>query len=288
MDSLAAISSQLAGTVSRAAQSVVTVHGRPRVTSSGVIWAPGLVVTAAHTLAREEGIHLTLPDGSRAEAKLRGKDAATDIALLEYEGTHSPFPRTPVTEFAPGSLLLAIGRNADTGPTASLGILSAAGGTWRTWRGGELDRFLRLDLSLFPGSSGGVVVDTEGRLYGIASNGLSRLSPLAIPLSTIERVVKDLADKGRVSRGYLGVGFQPVQLPSGQGLIVLHVESGSAADKAELLVGDVITGLDSHKVAEIEDVQAFLAAKKAGDKVTARIVRGGQNIELAVELGERK
>lgn len=284
---LAAISSQLTGIVAHAAASVVTVHARPRVTSSGVVWSDGLVVTAAHTLAREENIHLTLPDGQRTEAALRGIDHATDIALLEYEGSGTPFSRDPVSAVAPGGLLLALGRNADTGPTASMGILSAAGGSWRTWRGGELDQFLRLDLSLFPGSSGGLVVDIEGKFVGIASDGLSRLSPLAIPASTLDRVVKELVDSGRVSRGYLGIGFQPVRIPEGKGLIILHVESGSSAANAGLLVGDIITGFDSQNVAETEDVQAFLATRRAGEKVTARIVRGGQLIQVDVQLGER-
>ncbi len=285
---LSAFSEQVASTVAAAAASVVTVHARPRVTSSGVVWAKGLVVTADHAISREEGIHLTHAGGERVDARLKARDSATGIALLEYDGPEAPAPKAHAGGAAiPGHLMLAIGRNADTGVTASMGILSAAGGPWRTWRGGHLDQFLRLDMNLHPGSSGGLVVDSEGKFFGLATDGLSRLSPLAIPVSTLTRVVGELLAKGRVSRGYLGVGLQSVKLASGRGVIVLSVEDASAAERAGLLVGDVVTAIDDAPVASPDDVQEALATRAPGTKIAARIVRGGQNIEVNVELGDR-
>ncbi|MDX2179836.1 MAG: S1C family serine protease [Bryobacteraceae bacterium] len=278
-------SEQLAGLVERAAAHVVTVHARPRVTSSGTIWSPGVVVTSHHTIAREDSIHLTLPSGERVAAELKGRDPATDLAVLTFDGNATPFSREPAAAQA-GHLLLTVGRNADTGPTAALGILSAASGTWRTWRGGELSRFLRLDVSLHPGAAGGAVVDMQGRFLGIASDALSRLSPLTIPVETLERVVAQLLERGRIPRGYLGVGLQPVKLPTGAGLILLSVEDGAAAARAGLLVGDVLVGLDATDVADPADVQAFLATHGPGSKTAARIVRGGNLIEVMVEIGE--
>lgn len=279
-------SEQLAGLVERAAAHVVTVHARPRVTSSGIIWAPGVVVTSHHTIAREENIHLTLPSGERVAAELKGRDPATDLAVLTFQGEAAPVSRDAAAARA-GHLLLAVGRNADTGPTAALGILSAASGKWRTWRGGELDRFLRLDVSLHPGATGGSVVDVEGRFLGIASDALSRLSPLTVPIETIERVAAQLLERGRIPRGYLGVGLQPVKLPSGDGLILLSVEDGSAAARAELLVGDVLVGLGDVNTADPADVQAFLTTHAPGSKTRARIVRGGEHIEVSIEIGEQ-
>ena len=282
--SLAHLSTELASLVGRASASVVTVHARPRITSSGVLWAPGVVVTADHTVTREEQIHLTLPSGERVAAQLKGRDGSTDLAVLTFEGDGG----TPVDQAGAraeaGNLLLAVGRNADTGPTAALGILSAAGGEWKTWRGGKLDQFLRLDVSLFPGSVGGAVVDMQGRLVGVASDGLSRLSPLAIPVATVGRVVAELLAKGRV----LGVGVQPVQLPAGTGLILLSVEAASAAEKAGLLVGDVLLELGTLRTEDPGDVQTVLHQHQPGDRLTARIVRGGEHIQVEVEIGERE
>jgi S1-C subfamily serine protease len=254
------------------------------VTSSGLIWAPGWIATADHTLTRTEGIQLTLADGRRVDAKLRGRDAATDIALLSSDGVEGPALGAPATDLRAGTMLVGVGRNADTGPTASLGILSAAGGAWRTWRGGTLDNFLRLDMAMHPGSAGGIVVDGEGRLVGMATDGLSRLSWLAIPAATLDRVIGELREKGRVARGYLGVGLQGVA----QGAIVLSVEQDSAAARAGVLVGDVLVAMDGTEIASPEDVQEFLAGRAPGANVAARIVRGGQNIELSIELGERR
>lgn len=286
---LVQLSSQLSGLVARIAPSIVTVHARPRVTSSGVIWRDGLVLTAEHALTREEGIHLTLPDGSRVDAEVRGRDRATGIAVLKYSGGGTPATLATDASLSAGELLLAIGRNADTGPTASLGILSAAGGPWRTWRGGQLDRFLRLDRGLFPGSVGGAVVNAEGRWIGLASDALSRLSPAAIPAATLLRIAERILEKGKVARGYLGVGFQPVQLPGGaQGLIVLSVESGSGADRAGVLVGDVFTQVEGVDLADTEDLLTVLEGRHPGEALRAGIVRGGTNIEQSIELGERR
>lgn len=288
MDNLLSdLSNQVAAAVAKASANVVTVHARPRVTSSGIVWAKGLIATADHALARTEGIQITLADGRRADAKLHGRDAATGIALLAAEGVEGPALETSTVEPRPGTMLVGVGRNADTGPTASLGILSAASGAWRTWRGGTLDNFLRLDMTMHPGSAGGIVVDGEGRLIGMATDGLSRLSWLAIPAATLDRVIGELREKGRVARGYLGVGLQGVAYAGGHGAIVLSVEEASAAHRAGVLVGDVFIAMDGTEVASPEDVQEFLAGRAPGAKVAARIVRGGQNIELSIELGER-
>ncbi len=286
--SLAQFSTELASLVSRTAGSVVTVHARPRITSSGVLWAPGVVVTADHTVTRDEQIHLTLPSGERVAAQLRGRDGSTDLAVLTFEGDGGTPVAHTAADVKAGHLLVTVGRNADTGPTAALGILSAAGGEWKTWRGGKLDQFLRLDVSLFPGSVGGAVVDIEGRFVGVASDGLSRLSPLAIPAATVERVVAELLEKGRISRPYLGVGLQPVQLPSARGLILLSVEPESAADKAGLLVGDVLLGFGDGATEDPGDVQTILHRHQPGDKLNARIVRGGEHIQVEVAIGEKE
>src|SRR5579872_5538831 len=154
---LAALSGELAAVVEQTGKSVVAVHARPRFSSSGVFWRPGIIVTAEHTIRREEDIAVTLPNGTNVAATLAGSDPGTDVAVLRVEGIADAPIRPVAAEPVPGNLILAIGRSQDSGVNASMGIVSAVSGSWRTWRGGRLDRYIRLDLTLFPNSSGGVV-----------------------------------------------------------------------------------------------------------------------------------
>jgi len=285
---LAALSSEFANLVERTGPAVVAVHARPRFSSSGVFWRPGIIVTAEHTIRTEEQIAVTLPGGERVQAALAGSDPGTDLAVLQVEGTDAaPAPRAnrvPV----PGNLALMIGRSEDSGVNATMGIVSAVSGAWRTWRGGRLDHYIRLDLTLYPNSSGGVVVNIDGEAIGIATSALSRIAGLAIPASTVDRVVDDILTRGHVPRGYLGVGLQPVELPSEQkGLIVLSLESGGPADKAGVLIGDILVQLGGQAVADTDDIQGVLEAHGIGHAVEAEVLRGGVARKLAITTGER-
>jgi S1-C subfamily serine protease len=265
----------------------VAVHARPRFSSSGVFWRPGVIVTAEHTIRREEEITVTLPDGSSAAATLAGSDPGTDLAILktEFQG------RTPpklTAQPAPGHLALAIGRSENSGVNATLGIVSALGPEWRTWRGGRLDRYIRLDLTMYPGSSGGLVVNTAGEAVGIASSALSRIAGVAIPASTVDRVVEELLARGRVRRGYLGVGLQPVELPGHhKGLIVLSLEPEGPAAKGGVLIGDVLVALGGKAVEDTDDIQQALEARGVGEAIETEVVRAGERRKLAVTIGER-
>ena len=212
--SLVSLSNELAKLVEEFQSHVVAVHARAHYPSSGVHWRPGIVVTADHTVGREEDIQVTLPGGERVDATLAGRDSGTDIAVLKVEGLGpAAAPAGGGDAATVGELALVLGRSPDSGPNASLGVISALSGPWRTWRGGRLDQYIRLDATLFPNSSGGAVVDCRGRLLGIATSGLSRIAGLAIPASSVNRVVDALLEKGHVPRGYLGIGVQPVAIP---------------------------------------------------------------------------
>jgi S1-C subfamily serine protease len=284
---LAAFSDEIAATVEKAARSVVAVHARPRFSSSGVIWRPGIIVTAEHTIRREEEITVTLPNGSSAPAALLGSDSGTDISVLRVEGEAGEAVVAAPTPKA-GQLALTIGRSKDSGPNATMGIVSAVSGEWRTWRGGRLDHYIRLDLTLYPGSSGGAVVTTDGQTVGIATSVLSRIAGLAIPASTIERVVGEILARGRVARGYVGVGVQPVELPDHQrGLLVVSVEQGGPAAQAGALIGDVLLRLGGHPVSDIEGLQAAIERQSVGSRVAAEVWRGGTAQTFEVVIGER-
>ncbi|MGA2119120.1 MAG: trypsin-like peptidase domain-containing protein [Bryobacteraceae bacterium] len=284
---LTALSSELAGVVAKAGQSVTAVHARPRFSSSGVFWRPGVVVTAEHSIRREEDITVTLPDGSTVPAALAGADAGTDVAVLKVD-SQAPAVTVAQSAVTPGNLALAIGRAEDSGVNATLGIVSAVSGGWRTWRGGRLDSYIRLDLTLYPGSSGALVLNVQGEALGIATPALSRIAGVAIPASTVNRVVDEILSRGRVARGFLGVGLQPVELPDHQkGLIVLSLEPKGPAATAGVLVGDVLVSVGAKPVADTEDIQAVLDGYGVGQSVAVGLVRGGEPRQIAVAVGEK-
>jgi serine protease DegQ len=288
MDTLSALSTELAAAVERAGRAVVAVSGRQRIASSGVHWKQGAIVTADHTLKREEDITVTLPDGRTVPATLSGRDPSTDLAVLQVKEVQLPVAQLGDTAtLKVGHLALAIGRSSESGLSASLGVISLLGGAWRTWRGGQIDSFIRPDLRLYPGLSGGPLVDLEGRVLGINTSGLTRTVDVAIPAFTVSRIADELLKRGRVSRGYLGLGMHPVQLPTGRGLVILTVEPEGPAGKAGALIGDVLVKLDGRPVADTDDIQAILGAESVGKTIEAAMVRGGTPASISITVGER-
>ena len=284
---LAALSNELAAAVERTGKSVVAVHARPRFSSSGVFWRPGIIVTAEHTIRREEELTVTLPDGSNVSATLAGGDSGTDLAVLKVDAPGDPV-QPAAADPVPGNLALAIARSEDSGVNASMGIVSAVSGEWRTWRGGRLDHYIRLDLTMFPNSSGGAVVNTAGGAIGIATSALSRIAGVAIPAATVNRVLDQILARGHVTRGYLGVGLQPVELPDHhKGLIVLSLEPDGPAAKAGVLIGDILVSLQGAAVDDTEDIQTVLEGHAVGTSVEAEFLRGGTSRKVAIVVGER-
>lgn len=293
-NSLTALSEQFAALVSSAAERVVAVDARPRASSSGVILRSGIVVTADHAIRRDD-IRVILPNGQRVAAEVAGRDPGTDLAVLRVERASIPNDGAAAA-IRTGDLALAVGR-AEQGVTATMGIVSTVGGAWRTWRGGLIDQFVRLDLSLYSSSSGAAVVDASGRLVGMATAGLSRTSAIAIPWHTVTQICDELLAKGHVARGYLGVGLQPVALPrhlkeklqlnEERAVIVLSVEPESPAGAAGITIGDVLLRIDGKSLADTDDVQTALGAGDIGRSVKVSLIRGGESITLEVRIGER-
>ena len=285
---LTAMSNGLAAAVERAGRSVVAVDARPRFMSCGVLWRPDVIVTAEHTIRREEEIAVSLPNGTTQTATLAGSDPGTDLAVLKLPGAAAEPAVLSSDELKPGNLALAIGRSKDSGVNATLGIISAVSGSWRTWRGGRLDNYIRLDLNMYPASSGAAVIDTSGAVVGIATSALSRIAAVAIPASTINRVLDEILTRGKVARGYLGVGLRPVSVPEHHtSLIVLSVESDGPAAKAGILVGDILVSLGGTKVTDTDDVQTALESSGVGKTIEAELLRGGQPKRVAITIGER-
>lgn len=294
---LSNFSNELSHLVQRISPSVVAVHARRHFPSSGVHWGQDLVVTADHTIAREEDIRVTLADGKALSASLAGREPGADVAALKVPGLGSP--RASFTQDKPvlGEFALVVGRSPDSGANASLGIIGAASGEWRTWRGGRLEQYIRLDAMLYPNSSGGAVVNSRGHLLGIATSVLSRVAGLAIPAADVARVTKQLLEKGYVPQGYFGIGVYPVAipenlksklgLPNATGILILNVEKGGPAESAGVLLGDLLVSLNSTPIEKIEDLQSFCASGVIGKSVNARFIRAGALIEKGIVAGER-
>jgi S1-C subfamily serine protease len=254
------------------------------------------VVTASHTVEHEEEIRVGLPDGSTAPAALVGRDPSTDLALLRLEGASSltPAPRGDTEGLRVGHLVVVLGRPGRT-VRATLGIVSAFGDAWRTPGGVEIDHYLQPDVGFFPGISGGPLVDTGGRVLGLYTVGLRRRTGVTIPAATIDRVSATLLAHGRIRRGYLGVEPRPVRLPpdveksAGQrtGLLLLSVESESPAQKAGLMVGDILLAFDGRGVPLPQDLLAALSGESVGRAAPLRLLRGGEVREVTVTIDDR-
>ncbi len=273
------LSNDLAASVERASWSIVAIHARRGISSSGILWQDNLILTSAEGVRVEEGIKILLPDGRVVTGRLRGRDSGTDLALLEVEGTG-----LPKLEFAddkalkPGQLALAVGRTSNTGPIASCGIISGVSGEWKTWRGGKIEPFVRLDISAYPTLSGGPVLDAAGKVIGLVSTGLSRSSVFAITRTTIDRIAAKLKQGGRGSRAFLGVTLQAVA----PGTMLIGVDPEGPAAAGGLLLGDVLV-----EFPRPEALAEFLEQTPAGQTVKFKILRAGAVQDFEVKVGER-
>lgn len=294
--SLDTVSSRAADLLDGVAPRLVTVYGRRRGTASGFLWRPGLVITAEEALEADEDVAVARADGSQVTASLIGRDPSTDIALLRIEEQPlADIELSPADDLRAGHLVLTAGRQPE-GLTAALGIVALAAGPWRSLRGGVIDRRIHLDVRLDFQSEGGVALDTKGRILGMTVLG-PRGRVLVIPSETIGRVAPQLLEKGRVARGYLGLGLQPVRidraaadaagLAEPRGLIVISVDQDGPGQKAGIRQGDILVRWNADAVPSVRHVYRLLGPESVGQAVDLGIVRAGEHITLAVEIWER-
>jgi S1-C subfamily serine protease len=291
-ETLQALSDGLADAAERAGRSVAAVHARRRIPASGVVWRPGVIVAAHHTIERDEDLTVTLDGGATVPATLAGRDPGTDLAVLRFEGDAAPAERADASALRVGSLVLALGRPGAS-VTASLGAISSVGGEYRTRGGGRIDRLVRLDLEIYDGFSGGALAGAGGRVLGINTSWLARGAPITIPASTVDRIADQLLERGYVPRGYLGMGGQPVRITQANrgaagetGLMVVSVAPGGPADRAGILLGDVVLSFAGVAVSDPGEVLGLLGAQAVGSEVPVRLLRAGNPAEVTVTIGE--
>jgi S1-C subfamily serine protease len=290
-----ALSNQIAETIEAVQDSIVTVHGGGRSTSSGVVWRPGVVVTVRHGLRRTDSLQVA-HRGEPVHAALAGSDAGTDLAVLSVE-TDAPAQTGGATPARVGELVLSVGRSALGDISASAGIIASLGSGWRTWRGGQMDSLIRPDLQLYVGQSGSALVNESRQVLGINSTALARNAVITVPTATIDRVVDAILERGHVPRPYLGAAMQAVPVPEGlrsqfgqgvdEALLVLHVEANAPAAVAGILVGDLLLSVDGQEVHNVHAVQHQISSLKVGDPVAVAVIRGGVKMDLKVILADR-
>jgi S1-C subfamily serine protease len=293
----AQFSDDLARITETVGESVVALHGDRSHAASGVLWQQGVVVTANHS-ARHDELTALLPGGTFAPAHLKGRDPSTDLAIFTLESKEGALaPRGDAEQLRVGNFVLALGRTRRGNLTASSGIISGLMGAWDTWQGGHIDRFIRPDLTLYRGYSGGPLVNAKGEMVGINTSGLRRGTPVSIPTSTVTRVVEELLAKGHIVRPYLGVALQPVSLPenlatklntqSRFGLVIVHLDNDGPASQAGLMLGDIIIELAGKTVAQAPRLRGLFDNHKVGEAVALGIVRSGERKNVSVTLGDR-
>jgi S1-C subfamily serine protease len=293
---LSELSQALVKTVEAAGAGVVRVEARRRLPASGVVWSPdGVVVTANHIVERDDDLRVGLADGRTVPARLAGRDPGTDLAVLRADaGNLTPPAWAEADTLQVGTLALALGRPGQK-VLATLGILSALDEAWRTPAGGQVDHYLQTDAVMYPGFSGGPLVDTEQRILGLNTSALVQGLSLSLPAATVRSTVETLLTHGRVRRGYLGIGAQPVRLSeaisrqAGQeaGLLLMMVEPRGPAERGGLFIGDILIALDGQPLHDMDDLLALLGNGRVGAAVPVRIVRGGELREMRVTIGER-
>jgi S1-C subfamily serine protease len=295
---LAELSSQLVAAVETAATAVVAIHARKRIPSSGILWRDGVIVSASHTVRRDDDITVTLPSGDTATATIAGRDAATDLIALRVTGAKTPSAAKADTSAARvGSLVLAVGRPGRN-VSASFGIISAVGEGWRTWQGARVDRVLRLDLAVYDGFSGGPLVDGSGAVLGVNNSALARGTPMALPAAAVDRVLDELLQRGHVRRPYIGVAVQPIVLPASlakqhnlnqeTALLLISVADGSGAESAGLFVGDVLLEANGQPLRRPTDLLDALSSVRNGEGLKLKLLRGGAVKDVSVTPADRR
>jgi S1-C subfamily serine protease len=299
MSSLLALSNSFADTVAAAGTAIVAINTGQRVSPSGIHWRKGIVVTSDESLQSHDELTIVSSSGKSSPIALLGRDPTTDIAVFTLADSET-LPVATIgssTTLKVGHLVLGLARSIEGDIRSAMGAVSVLGSQWQSMSGGTIDRYIRPDLTFYRGFAGGALVDAAGQVVGMNTTG-KRGTALTIPAETVDRVIAQLLTKGRIARGYLGVGMQTVPLSPqlsatlnltvSTGVILINIEPKSPAEVGGLLLGDILISWDNIPIADPGSVRAFLnRGDRIGQQVNLGAIRGGVLMELAIEIGER-
>lgn len=267
---------------------------------SGVIvdGTKGYILTNSHVVDDAQAITITLSDGRHYNAKLIGLDKPSDIALLQIKAKNlTPIDISDSNNLRVGDLVVAIGNPFGLNQTVSSGIVSALG---RTSLGIEnYENFIQTDAPINPGNSGGALINSQGQLIGIntailAPNRGSIGIGFAIPSNMAKSVMLQLIEFGNVRRGALGVGAQDVtpelanalKLSKAKGAVITLIRPNSAAAKAGLKVGDIITAVNNNEVKNANDVVNAIAFMRVNSKASLNVLRNNSSLSFTVDIAD--
>lgn len=288
--SIAGAAEELAELVARVRDSVVLVRSGREGSGSGVIWrADGIVMTNHHVVARRDRATVVLNDNRELAAEVIARDPVLDLAALKVDAVGLPVATIGLSqELRIGELVLAIGNPWGQRSVVTAGIVSGVGAIETSWRRGKAE-YIRSDVGLAPGNSGGALIDARGTVVGINAMIFGGDLGVAIP----SHIATQFLAVAEGKRPLLGVGVQPVELPEAfqaeaqreQGLLVVAVEPGGSADRAGLYIGDVLLDVDDKPVPDPHTLAYTLAQYGLGSQITVRYLRAGTLRTSQVELG---
>jgi S1-C subfamily serine protease len=269
---------------------------------SGFIFTPdGLILTNSHVIHDARRIEVTVADGRRLPARTVGDDPATDLAVIQIDGTSLVAARLGDSQaLRVGQLVIAIGNPYGFQSTVTAGVVSALGRSLRSYSGRLIEDVIQTDASLNPGNSGGPLVASDGRVVGVNTATILPAQGLcfAIGINTAKFVASRLLRDGRIRRSYIGVSAQTVpihrrlvryyDLPKETGVVVLSTEPNSPASRTGLREGDVIVALEGQPVAGVDDLHRVLSDVRTGLKVELTVIRGTQKLDLGIIPEEAK
>lgn len=289
------LSSALADLAADVAPSIVQVHGRSRRPATGLVVGPERVLAASHSVHWEDGLQVRPDEGDVRAATSLGSDPATDLLLLHVPGLSAPPLEFSTITPRIGELALISGRSWRGDRRARLGMVSGLTGPLQVRDGTKLDQLLVLSPSPYPGFSGSAVVGADGALLGMATAGLLRGMALALPGEAVTRLVREMEQHGGSRRGFLGISSQPVRVPrrqrsgttSDHGLMVLGIVDDSPADRAGVMVGDIMVAAAGEALRVPEDLLALLTPDRIDRTLDIQVLRGGVSETLPVTVGQR-
>ncbi len=279
------LSSAFAEAVAITSPHIVEVQSRSSL-ASGFFWRKNLIVTPDETLAENGTIEVEQADGSVLDAKLVGRDPATDIALLRVEGAKAEAATLGSSATRPGALALVVAA-AESAPLVACGVIAAVGHAWQSMRGGTIDARIEMDIRLSRRAEGGLAIDGSGQAFGMAVRGPGGRT-LIIPTATINRIASQLAEHGRVPVAYLGAGLKDVPLTDGgSGAMVMTLDPDGPASAAELLQGDIIVSWAGQRMPNVGTLLRGLRATPVGTTIPLGLRRGGSPLEVDIMIGDR-